>query len=189
MTDFSFGPSGGLDVDAELGLDALLVVDLLDADKGVVRPALGGGTADDDLLDQPKLKRPHRVEPVNQVVRVAVRGGVAERAKRIECPDRFLGLLRRIDALRLVDDDDGPGGLDELDGLPAGELVALLVDDVALLLFLGAGEVLAEGVDVDDQNLHRVADGELPQAVHLLGVVDEVLKGQVVVQAPGNARP
>ena len=36
VTDFSFGPSGRLHVDAELGLDALLVVDLLDADEGVV---------------------------------------------------------------------------------------------------------------------------------------------------------
>ena len=164
MTDFSFGPSGGLDVDADFGLDARLVVDLFDADEGVVGPALGGGTGDDDLLDQPKLKRPHRVEPVNQVVRVPVCGGVTERAKRIECPDRLLGLFGGIDALRLVDDDDGPGRLDEFDGLPAGKFVTLLVNDVALLLLLGAGEVLAEGVDVDDQDLQRVADGELPQA-------------------------
>ena len=89
-----------------------------------------------------------------------------------------------IDALGLVDDDDGPGRLHELDGLAAGELVALLVDDVALLLVLGAGEVLAEGVDVDDQDLQGVAGGELPQPVHLLGVVDEVLEGQVVVERP-----
>ena len=89
-----------------------------------------------------------------------MRGGVAERAKRIEGPDGLLRLVRGIHALRLVDDDDGPGGLDELDGLPAGKLVALLVDDVALLLVFGAGEVLAKGVDVDDQDLQRVADGE-----------------------------
>ena len=135
-------------------------------------------------LTSAKLESPDRVEAVDEVVRVPVRGGVAQRAKRIECLDGLLGLLGRIDALRLVDDDDGPGGLDELDGLPAGELVALLVDDVALLLLLGAGEVLAEGVDVDDQDLQRVADGELPQPVDLLGVVDEVLERQVVVECP-----
>ena len=131
-----------------------------------------------------QLEGPHRVEPVDQVVGIAVRGGVAQRAKRIERLDRLLGLVGGVHALRLVDDDDGPGRLHELDGLAAGELVALLVDDVALLLFLGAGEVLAEGVDVDDQDLQRVADGELPQPVDLLGVVDEVLEGQVVVERP-----
>ena len=87
-----------------------------------------------------------------------------------------------VHALRLVDDDDRPRRLHELDGLAPGELVALLVDDVALLLCLGAGEVLAEGVDVDDEDLQRVAGGELAQPVHLLGVVDEVLEGQVVVE-------
>ena len=88
----------------------------------------------------------------------------------------------RVHALRLVDDDDGPRRLHELDRLAAGELVALLVDDVALLLVLGAGEVLAEGVDVDDENLQRVAGGELPQPVDPLRVVDEVLERQVVVE-------
>jgi hypothetical protein len=58
----------------------------------------------------------------------------------------------------------------------AGELVALLVDDVAPLLGLRTGEVLPEGVDVDDQDLQRVAGGELPQPVHLPCVVDEVLE-------------
>ena len=51
-----------------------------------------------------------------------------------------------------------------------------------LLLLLGAGEVLAEGVDVDDEDLQRGAGGELAQAVDLLGVVDEVLERQVVVE-------
>ena len=153
VTDFSFGPSGGLHVDAELGLDALLVVDLLDAHEGVVGRALGGRAGDHDLLDQLQLEGAHRVEPVDEVVGIAVRGGVAQGAERIERLDRLLGLVGGVHALRLVDDDDGPRRLDELDGLAAGELVALLVDDVALLLFLGAGEVLAEGVDVDDQDL------------------------------------
>ena len=149
---FLLRPLGRLDVDADFRLDARLVVDLLDADEGVVGSALGGRAGDDDLLDQPKLEGPHRVETVDQVVRVAVRGGISQRAKWVECLDRLPAApcSRRIDALRLVDDDDGPGRLHELDGLPAGEFVAFLVDDVALLLRLGAGEILAEGVDVDD---------------------------------------
>ena len=169
-------------MDAQLGLDALLVVDLLDAHEGVVGGALRRGAGDDDLLDQLQLEGAHRVEPVDEVVGIAVRGRVAQRAERIERLDRLLRLVGRVHALGLVDDDDGPRRLHELDGLAARELVALLVDDVALLLFLGAGEVLAEGVDVDDEDLQRVARGELAQPVDLLGVVDEVLERQVVVE-------
>ena len=113
-----------------------------------------------------------------------MRGRIAERAKRIQRLDGLLRLVRGIHALRLVDDDDGPRRLHELDGLAAGELVALLVDDVALLLLLRAGEILAEGVDVDDQNLQRVAGGKLAQPVHLLRVIDEMLEWQVVVERP-----
>ena len=87
-----------------------------------------------------------------------------------------------VHALRLVDDDDRACRLHELDGLAPGELVAFLVDDVALLLLFGAGEILAESVDVDDQNLQCVAHRELAQPVDLLRVVDEMLEGQVVVE-------
>ena len=182
VTDLLLRPVACLDVDAQLGLDALLVVDLLDADEGVVGRRLGRGTGHDDLLDQPQLEGAHRIEPVDQVVRVAVRGRVAQRAERIQRLDRLLRLVGGIHALRLVDDDDGPRRLHELDRLAAGELVALLVDDVALLLRLGAGEVLAERVDVDDQDLQRVAGRELAQPVDPLRVVDEVLERQVVVE-------
>jgi hypothetical protein len=54
------------------------------------------------------------------------------------------------------------------------------VDDVALLLVFGAGEVLAKRVDVDHQDLKRGAGGEPAQPVHALRVVDEVLEWQVV---------
>ena len=146
--------------------------------------AVRGRARDDDLLDELQLEGPHRIESVDEVVGIPVGGGIAERAERIQRLDGLLRLVGRIHALRLVDDDDRPRRLHELDGLAAGELVALLVDDVALLLFLGAGEILAEGVDVDDQDLQRVAGGELAQPVDLLGVVDEMLEGQVVVERP-----
>jgi len=58
--------------------------------------------------------------------------------------------------LGLVDNDDGVRGLHKLYRLPPGEFITLLVNDVALLLLLAAGEVLAEGVNVDDENLNRV---------------------------------
>jgi hypothetical protein len=78
--------------------------------------------------------------------------------------------------LRLVDDDDRPRRLHELDRLPSGEPVALLVNDVALLLLLRAGEVLREGVDIDDENLQGVGGGELTQPVDLLRIVHEMLE-------------
>ena len=91
----------------------------------------------------------------------------------------FVGAIH---ALGFVNDDDGPRRLHELDRLATGELVALFVDDIALLLFLSAGEVLAESIDIDDQDLQRVADRELPQPVDLFSVIDEMLEGQVVVE-------
>ncbi len=148
-----FWAAVGLHMDAQLGLDAFLVVDLLDAHEGVVGGSLRYRACDDDLLHQLQLESAHRIEPIDEVIGIAVRGGVAQGAEWVERFDRFLSLVGRVHTLRLVDDHDGPGCLHELDGLAAGELVALFIDHVALLLSLGAGEVLAEGVDVDDQDL------------------------------------
>jgi hypothetical protein len=53
-------------MDAQLGLDAIQVVDALNADKGVVGGALGRSAGHDDLLDQLELEGAHRVEPVEK---------------------------------------------------------------------------------------------------------------------------
>ena len=52
------------------------------------------------------------------------------------------------------------------------------------LLFCSASVPVkfAEGVYIDDQNLNRVSNGKLPHAVHFLGVVNEMLERQVVVE-------
>ena len=128
-------------MDTELGLNSPLVVDVFDTNEGVIGPTIRLGLGNHDLLYQPELKRLNRVKPVDQIVWVAVRGGVTKRAKRVQCPNGFLGLLRRIDALRFVDDDDGPGGLHEFDGGVAGKLIHFLVNDVAFLLCFGSCEV------------------------------------------------
>src|SRR5262249_13413430 len=133
-------------------------------------------------LDQLQLKGSYRVEPVDQIVRVTVGGRVPQGAKRIERLDRLLRLIGRVDTLGLVDDDDGPRRLHKLDGLVSRELVTLFVDDVALLLFFGAGEVLAEGIDVDDQNLQRIAGGELAESIDSPGIIDKVLEGEIIVK-------
>ena len=82
-----------LHVDAQLRLDAFLVVDLLHAHEGVVRAAVRSGAGHDDLLDQPQLEGPHRVEPVDQVVGIAVGGRVAQGAQRVQRLDRLLRLV------------------------------------------------------------------------------------------------
>src|SRR5207253_10565842 len=85
-------------------------------------------------------------------------------------------------ALGLVDGDNLACRLDALDGLATGELVAFLVDDVACLLLFGASKILAESVDVDDQNLKYVVHRKLAQAIDLRRVVDEGFKGHVVIE-------
>ena len=53
---FLFWSTRGLHINAELGFDALFVVDLLDAHESVVRRVLGDGAGDHDLLDQLRSK-------------------------------------------------------------------------------------------------------------------------------------
>jgi hypothetical protein len=56
---------GGLGVNPKLGLDPLLIVNLLHADEGVIRATVGGGTGHDDVLDKPELEGAHGIEPID----------------------------------------------------------------------------------------------------------------------------
>src|SRR5437588_644521 len=126
-------PICALDTNSNLPLESRLVRDRLDLYIGrTVRGAIRGSARDDDLLDELHLKGADRIKPVDQVVQIAMGCRVPEGAEGIQGLDRLARSLGRIDALRLVDDHDGAGGLNELDWLATGELVALLVDDVAL---------------------------------------------------------
>jgi len=169
-------------VDAELRLDALFVINLLDTHEGVVGRILGCGACHHDVFDQIQFKGAHRIEAVDEVVGIAVGGRVAQRAERVHGLDRLLRPLGGVHALRLVDDHDRARRLRKLDRRAAGKPVALLVNDIALAFFVGAGEVLAEGVDVDDHDLERIACGELTQPIHLLCIVDKVLEGKIVIE-------
>ena len=62
--------------------------------------------------------------------------------------------------MRFVDNNDWTRRFDELDWLASREFVAFFVDDVASLFVFGSGKVLTERVNVDDEDLKRVADGE-----------------------------
>src|SRR5688572_2861234 len=112
-------------MDAELRLNAVPVVNLLDSDERLIGCTLCDGAGDHDLLDQLQLKRPHRIEAVDEVVRVTVRRRVSERTQRVQSANCLLSLLRRINALRFVNDHDGSSGLNKLDG-SAAQAIALL---------------------------------------------------------------
>src|ERR1700694_6310124 len=102
-----------------------------------------------------------------------MRGRVPQRAKRIQRLNGVLRLVGRVDALGFVNDHNRSRCLYELNRLVAGELVALLVDHIALPRFR---KVLYESLDIDDQDLQRVATGELSQPTHLLRVVYKALE-------------
>ncbi len=117
---FLLGAVLGLHMQAHFGLDALFGdgLDAFDAQERVLAPVVGRYTGHDDLFDQFKLERPHRVEAVDEVVGVAMGGGVAQGAKRVERTNRLLCFVGAVHALWLINEDDGASGLDELDGLP-----------------------------------------------------------------------
>jgi hypothetical protein len=64
--------------------------------------------------------------------------------------------------LRFINDHNRARSLNKLHGLSAGEFVALLVNDIALLFGLGASKVFPKSVNVDDKDLQRVAGCKLP---------------------------
>ena len=118
-----------------------------------------------------------------------MRRAIAQRHHRVEVADCPPRLLSRIDALRLVDNHNRIGGLNELDGPPPGHAVVFAVDDVKLLqLLLGhfrevlVGNILLEGLDVDDHDLNLVAGRELPHLTKALEIVDEVIERRFLVK-------
>ncbi len=96
--------------------------------------------------------------------------------------DGFLRFFGVIHTLWFIDDHNGIGFLDEFDRLAARKPVVFLVDDVAFLLFFGPRKVFAKGVNIDNQDLNLVAQGELPELVRFLRVINEVFEFQIVIQ-------
>ena len=98
--------------------------------------ALNAGGGHFDLLHQLALVGVHRVQAVDHVVLVGMGGGVAQGAERVHCAQAPLAtpFQAAIHALRLVHDQDRPGGPDQIDGLLAAGLLAVLVEVVDVLL-------------------------------------------------------
>ena len=112
-----------------------------------------------------------------------MRGRVAQHEQRVQALDGGLGLLGVVDALGLVDDDDGLAGAHELARAEAaGELLAGTVEEVALLRGAILLEALVERVDVDDHDLDGARRGEVAHRPHVLRVVHEVVERRAVVE-------
>jgi len=131
-----------------------------------------------DLLDQPTLVGVHRVEAVDHVVLVHVRGGVAQGAERVHGLQRLLARARQpaVHALRLVHDHHRVRGPDQVDGLLTAGLLAVLVEVIDVLL--------VDGADRHHHDLDVGAGGEVAHLTELGGVVEEVVEGHARVEAP-----
>ena len=125
-----------------------------------------------------------RSEAVDHVVGLLVRGRITQHEQRVQALDGGLGLLGVVDALGLVDDDDGLAGAHELARAEAsGELLAIgAVEEVALLRGAVLLEALVERIDVDDHDLDGARRGEVAHRHHVLRVVHEVVERRAVIK-------
>jgi hypothetical protein len=155
---------------------AALAAHLLQPHVGLVLAAIHLGRGHLDLLDQLPLVGVDGVQPVDHVVLVDVRGRVAQRAQRVHGIQRFLAapFQAAVHALRLVDDQHGLRGADQIDGLLAAGLLAVLVEVVDVLL--------VDGAHRHHHHLQMLAGGEVAHLVQLGGVVEEVLEGLAAVE-------
>ena len=169
-------------VDGHLGGERV-GLDGLEPHVRAVEVRLGLDRVHADALHQVALEGVDRREAVDHVVGLLVRGRVAQHEQRVQALDGGLGLLGVVDALGLVDDDDGLAGAHELARAEAaGELLAGTVEEVALLRGAILLEALVERVDVDDHDLDGARRGEVTHRPHVLRVVHEVVERRAVVE-------
>ena len=126
--------------------------------------------ATSDLLHQLALVGIHRVEPINHVMFGRMGRGVAQGAQGIHRPQGFFAapLQTAVHALRLVHDQDGPRGPDQVDRLFAAGLLAVLVEVIDVLL--------VDGADRHHHDLDRWTGGEIPHLPELRRVIEEIFK-------------
>jgi hypothetical protein len=113
-----------------------------------------------DLLHQFAFVGIHRIEAIDLMMLVRVRSRIPQGAKWIHLVESFLAssFKAAIDALRLINNDDGTGRANQVNRLLAARLLAVLVQIIYVLL--------VDGPDGDDHHLNVLAGGEvsdLPQ--------------------------
>ena len=137
---------------------------------------------DFDLLHQLALVGVHCVKAMKHVVLVSVRGGVAQRAKRVHCHERLFATAFQatVNALRLVHDQDGHSGLDEIDGLEILDIFMRLVEVVHVLLIDGSNRYY--------HDLDIWTGGEVAYLAELGGVVLKKLIALAIISARNTIR-
>ena len=125
------------------------------------------------LFDKSHLVCVNRGKAVKQIDFFPVRCRIAKYTQWLKGGNRVLCLLGIIHALRLVDDDDGAGGLYVSDSCVTVQPVMLLVYDIFSL---------SESVNIDNHNLDICAVRKLPYIGQLCAVVDEITAGGIVIE-------
>ena len=132
----------------------------------------GAGFADaldGDLFHQPLIVGLHGVQPVDHVINAVrpVGGGIAQGQHGVELFDIFLCLLS-FHGLRLVNDQDGVGFGDDVDGAAGAEFVQLHGDPPGVFAFG------VKGLGVDDHDVDGAVGSKAVDFRQLGGIVDEV---------------
>ena len=172
-------PAGGLHVEFDPGGDRpAIVVRVEQSNVWLVVSVLDHGGRYFDLLHQLALVGVHGIEPVDHVALIDVRRRIAQGTKRVHRFQRFFSssVQPPVDALRLIDDQHGRGGTDQIDRLLAPRLLTVLVKIVDVLLVNGAYG--------HHHDLDLGAGGEIPHLAELGGVVEEVVEGRSGVERP-----
>ena len=145
-------------------------------DVGPVMGVLHGCRGHLDLLHELALVGVDRVEPVDHVMPVGVGRRVTQRTQGIHGGQRRSAppLQPAVHALRLVDDQDGARGADQIDRLLAAGLLALLVEVVDVLL--------VDGARGHHHDPYLRADGEAPHLAEARGVVEKVLERRARIE-------
>ena len=91
-----------------------------------------------------------------------MRGGIAQRAKRIKIGNGVFSDFR-FHVLRFIHNNNGLCHLDEFNRLFAGQPVIGFIDNVF---------IFGKGINIDDQNLNIIADSEASQIGNALGIVN-----------------
>ncbi len=124
------------------------------------------------MLDQPQIISFDRIKAVNHIVTVRMRGGIAQRAKRIKIGDGFFSDFR-FHVLRLVHNNNWLCHLDEFNRLKACQPVIGFIDDVF---------ILGEGINIDDQNLNVIVNSKASQIGDAPGIVNIEVDRHLVIK-------
>ena len=187
------GTGLALNLKTQAGRGGLVLVDVhaLHIDE-----TIGGGGAGQrnaqrrDLFDEVLVVGIHRVQAVHHVVFLFVGGRIAQGEQGVELFQAFFGLFA-LHALRFINDQDGVGLGDDVDGAAAAEAVQLFVDD--LLVFAGV-----ESLHIDDHGIDTAIRGKVVHFGQLVRGVGEkanflaVLIGKMLLgrfQRFGHALP